>query len=88
MPRPPTPKEEEEEEEGLVLTATSRYPTGVAAELYIPEDCTYEEVARKKKENRRSLVNEISRGGSLIRRTSGIKSKEERWRLKRVSVNF
>jgi len=89
MPRPPTPKEsEEEEEEGLVLTATSRYPTGVAAELYIPEDCTYEEAARKKRENRRSLVTELSRGSSLIRRQSGMKSQEEKLRLKRVSVNF
>jgi hypothetical protein len=72
----------------LLTSFKSRYPTGVAAELYIPEDCTYEEAARKRRENRRSLVNEISRGGSLIRRTSGIKSTEEKRRLKRVSVNF
>jgi hypothetical protein len=43
---------------------------------------------RKKRENRRSLVTELSRGSSLIRRQSGMKSQEEKLRLKRVSVNF
>jgi len=77
------------EEEGLILTVTSKYPTGVAADIYVPEDCSREGIKERIRENRKILFrNGIIRNSSLIKHNSGIKSPEERRRLKRISVNF
>jgi len=87
MDRPLSPQISEND--CLVLTSTSIYPTGVAAELYVPEDCSYEAVRKQNREKKRhEFKDRINRNGSLLRQHSGIKSQEERRRIKRMSVNF
>jgi hypothetical protein len=77
------------EDHGLVLTSTSKYPTGIDAELYIPEDLSYKTAMQRQKDfNRSELRNTLIRNGTIIRRRSGIQSPEERNRLKRLSINF
>ena len=73
----------------MAYNPQSIYPTGVAAELYVPEDCSYEAVMKRNREKRRlEFRDRISRNGSLLRRRSLIKSSEDKIRMKRLSVNF
>jgi len=79
------------EDHCLVLTMTSKYPTGIAAELYVPEDLSYDVVMRKKKDEKRrqrreSLNYEMFRRSAATRPT--VDKDLEKKRAKRMSVNF
>jgi len=73
----------------LVLTLTSKYPTGVAADLYIPEDCSFAAEKARRRADRMSLTgNSLCRNGSYFGSRPRMTSRREKQRTKRLSLNF